>query len=85
MASLQVRINREETTENGQILGLAEWLGSTALMRVKGCVCSDGEIRTAYVTGGGATFGSLPARVGSVEGYLYYCEGQGLYKFTEGN
>ena len=86
MASLKFRVDREETTENGQILGWTDWIGGPTLARIKGCVCSDGKIRTAYVTGEHLTYWTLPARVNdgkkSVKGQLYFCEDEGLWKFT---
>jgi hypothetical protein len=85
MASLKFRVDRE-TTENGQILGWTDWIGGASLARVKGCVCSDGVTRIAYVTGEPLDYWSLPGRVNvgkqSVKGAIWYDEDEGVWKFT---
>jgi hypothetical protein len=85
MASLKYRVDREEATQQGQILGFAEHDDHFSLSRVKGAVCSDGVTRIAYVTGKTIDYWSLPARVNvgqrSVKGQLYFCEDEGLWKF----
>jgi hypothetical protein len=84
MASLKYRVDYEVTTENSQTIGYTDWIGGPTIARIKGALCSDGSVRTAYVTGEPSTWFSIPARVNvgkkSYNGTIV--NEDGIYRFT---
>ena len=80
---MRYRTDRTETTDQGQKIGYADWMGGPTISKVW-ADCPDGLRRWAHVTGEALTWFSLPAYVnngkaGRVVGWLG-CD-DGLYQF----
>ena len=84
MASLKYRVDYEVTTENAQTIGYTDWIGGPTIARIKGVLCSDGSVRTAYIVGEPDTAFTIPARVNvnkkSHNGHI--TNEDGIYRFT---
>ena len=84
---MRYRDDRSETTEHGQTLWFADWMGGPTLSKVESCHCEDGKSRTAFISGEPDTWFSVPAYVHHkskrVRGYI--TSGENGYTFIETN